>query len=102
MIKIMAKKFFLAAFATLLFHIVYSQSGYGLSKIFHIKSDGWWDYIAADPASNKLYVSHGTQVNIVDKNTGDSAGVILNTTGVHGIAFVHDLNKGYTSNGRLN
>ncbi len=49
----------------------------------------------------KLYVSHGTQVNILDQLTGDSTGVIPNTTGVHGIAF--DANgKGYTSNGRLN
>jgi YVTN family beta-propeller protein len=77
-------------------------SGYHLLKTFHIKSGGWWDYIAADPSSNKLYVSHGTQVNILDKNTGDSLSVIPNTTGVHGIAFVHDLGKGYTSNGRLN
>src|SRR5262249_42165629 len=34
--------------------------------------------------------------------TGDSVGVIPNTTGVHGIAFVESLGKGYTSNGRLN
>jgi YVTN family beta-propeller protein len=39
-------------------------------------------------------------VNILDAKTGDSVGVIPNTTGVHGIAF--DGSKGYTSNGRLN
>ncbi|MHA4893038.1 YncE family protein, partial [Enterococcus faecium] len=27
---------------------------------------------------------------------------ISNTTGVHGIALVNSINKGYTSNGRLN
>src|SRR4051794_33441403 len=69
---------------------------------FHIQSSGWWDYILADTASNKLYVSHGTQVNVLDKNTGDSLGVIPNTNGVHGIALVHSLGKGYTSNGRSN
>src|SRR6478735_8616765 len=73
-----------------------------LLKIFHISSAGGWDYLAVQPNSNKLYVSHGTQVNILDKTTGDSLGVILNTTGVHGIAFIPSLNKGYTSNGRLN
>jgi len=36
-----------------------AQSGYHVVKTFHIKSDGWWDYIVADPQSNKLYVSHG-------------------------------------------
>ena len=73
-----------------------------IADTFHIKSDGWWDYILADTATNRLYVSHGTQVNVLDKNTGDSISVIPNTLGVHGIAVVHSLNKGFTSNGRLN
>ena len=73
-----------------------------LLNTFHIASSGGWDYIAVQPNSNKLFVSHGGQVNILDKTTGDSLGIILNTTGVHGIAFIPSLNKGYTSNGRLN
>lgn len=79
-----------------------AQSGYTVTKTFHIASAGGWDYLAADPGSNKLYVSHGTQVNILDKYTGDSLGVIENTIGVHGIAFNDAMGKGYTSNGRLN
>ncbi|MEP7373669.1 MAG: YncE family protein [Chitinophagaceae bacterium] len=71
-------------------------------KTFHIASGGGWDYIAIGPGNNRLYVSHGTQVNILDKTTGDSIGVIENTTGVHGIAFDKSQNKGFTSNGRLN
>ncbi len=71
-------------------------------KTFRIASDNWWDYIALNPVNNNLYVSHGTQVNILDKNTGDSVGIIPNTTGVHGIAFASAYGKGFTSNGRLN
>jgi len=78
------------------------KSNYKIISTFHIGGTGGWDYIALDPGSNKLYQSHGTQVNILDRTTGDSLGVILNTTGVHGIAFVDDLNKGYTSNGKIN
>lgn len=77
-----------------------NKTEYNVVKTFHIASGGGWDYIAVN--NNKLYVSHGTQVNILDEKTGDSLGVIPNTTGVHGIAFDNDLNKGYTSNGRLN
>jgi DNA-binding beta-propeller fold protein YncE len=76
-------------------------SGFALSKNFTIGSPGGWDYIAVGP-DKKIYVSHGTQVNILDQNTGDSVGVIPNTTGVHGIAFDATHGKGYTSNGRLN
>jgi YVTN family beta-propeller protein len=69
---------------------------------FHVKSGGGWDYLAVCPKTNRLYVSHGTQVNILDKTTGDSLGIIQNTTGVHGIAFLPSLGRGYTSNGKLN
>ena len=79
-----------------------NASGYHVAKTYHIASPGGWDYIAVGPGNNRLYVSHSTQVNILDEKTGDSVGVIANTGGVHGIAFVPSLNKGYTSNGRLN
>jgi YVTN family beta-propeller protein len=77
------------------------KSGYRVLKTFHIASAGGWDYIAVGP-DEKLYVSHGTQVNILNKLTGDSLGFIPNTTGAHGIAFISGTGKGYTSNGRLN
>jgi len=73
---------------------------YKIVKTFHIASPGGWDYIAVN--SGRLYVSHGTQVNILNEETGDSIGYIPNTTGVHGIAFDNEHGKGYTSNGRLN
>jgi YVTN family beta-propeller protein len=82
--------------------IALAQSHAKLISTFHIQSAGGWDYLIPNPQSNKLYVSHGTQVNVLDKKTGDSLGVIANTTGVHGIAFINALGKGYTSNGRLN
>ena len=79
-----------------------AQSTLKVVKTFKIASPGGWDYLAVEPNSNKLYVSHATQVNVIDKNTGDSIGVIPNTTGIHGIAFVPALNKGYTTNGKTN
>ncbi|HEY0432713.1 MAG TPA: YncE family protein, partial [Chitinophagaceae bacterium] len=90
-------------FAVLCFFVsiaAMSQHQYAVVKTYHIKSSGGWDYIAVH--DGKLYVSHGTQVNVLDESTGDSIGVIEGTTGVHGIAFDDELKKGYTSNGRLN
>ncbi|MEP6699690.1 MAG: YncE family protein, partial [Bacteroidota bacterium] len=79
-----------------------AQQSFHIIKTFHIQSGGGWDYIAVGPGNNRLYVSHGTQVNILDQTTGDSVGVIENTNGVHGIAFDISQNRGFTSNGRLN
>jgi YVTN family beta-propeller protein len=77
-----------------------AQSNFHVTNTFKIGSPGGWDYIAVGP-DKRIYVSHGGQVNILDQQTGDSVGVIPNTTGVHGIAF-DGSGKGYTSNGRLN
>ena len=76
------------------------KSGFSLKKSFKIASSGGWDYISVN--MGRIYASHGGQVNVLDQKTGDSIGVIPNTTGVHGIAFANPLGKGYTSNGRLN
>jgi DNA-binding beta-propeller fold protein YncE len=76
-----------------------NTSGFHVTKTFKIGSPGGWDYIAVGP-DQKIYVSHGSDVVILDAKTGDSVGFIPNTTGVHGIAFAGS--KGFTSNGRLN
>lgn len=79
---------------------VCAQNDYKIIKTYHILSAGGWDYIAIN--GGNLYVSHGTQVNVLNEANGDSVGVIPNTNGVHGIAFDNELNRGYTSNGRSN
>jgi len=76
--------------------------GYQITNTFHIKSGGGYDYTTVDSASNRLYLSHGTQVNVIDKLTGDSIGVIKTEKDVHGIALVHALGKGYITNGGAN
>ena len=46
----MKTKFFISALILLLIQTnISAQSGYQVIKTFHIKSDGWWDYIVADP-----------------------------------------------------
>ncbi|HVV55217.1 MAG TPA: YncE family protein [Mucilaginibacter sp.] len=78
------------------------QTNYHIIKTFHIKSSGGYDYTTVDSVSDRLYVSHGTQVNVLNKVTGDSIGVIKTAKDVHGIALVHALGKGYISNGSAN
>lgn len=90
------------AILLLLISISSNAQHWAVLKSFPIKSPGWWDYLTVSPLNNHLYVSHGTQVNILDENSGDSLGVIEGTTGVHGIAFAPAFNKGFISNGRLN
>ena len=75
-------------------------SGYSIINKFHLEGEGGWDYCALDDATNRLFVSHATQVQVVDVSTGKQTGVIPDTKGVHGIAFAHEVNKAYVSNGK--
>ena len=83
-------------------HANAQKTGMHVIKTLHVASSGGWDYIEVGPVNDWIYLSHGTQVNVLNKTTGDSVAVIENTTGVHGIAFDVANNKGFTSNGRLN
>jgi DNA-binding beta-propeller fold protein YncE len=60
------------------------------------------DYTYCDSANHRLYVSHGTQTEVIDTNTDKLIGTIPDTQGVHGIAIADDLGKGFTSNGTTN
>ncbi|HEY1870160.1 MAG TPA: YncE family protein, partial [Chitinophagaceae bacterium] len=99
------KRYFLIAAILLtagLSSIAQTKSAYHIASEFPIQSGGGYDYMTVDDASEKLYVSHGSQVNILNKSNGDSIGVIKTEKDVHGIALVHALGKGYISNGSLN
>ncbi len=63
---------------------------------------GGMDYITCDPASHRLYISHSTRVEVVQYEMKVHAGTIANTPGVHGIALVQELGRGFTSNGKDN
>ena len=76
-------------------------TGFKVLNDFKINSPGGWDYILVDGANKRVYVSHGSQVNVISTK-GDSLGYIPKTIGVHGIAVVNELGKGFTSNGRAN
>jgi YVTN family beta-propeller protein len=61
-----------------------------------------WDYLSVDSAGKRLYVSHGTEVVVIDTTTNQIVGRIADTPGVHGIAVVSDIGRLFTTNGREN
>lgn len=63
---------------------------------------GGWDYLSADSANRRLYVSHSGQVEVVDLDSGKPIGKISGMIGVHGIAIANDLGAGFISDGRAN
>ncbi|HEV2701995.1 MAG TPA: hypothetical protein VGV09_10220 [Steroidobacteraceae bacterium] len=77
----------------------FADSGMQVVERWKIGGGAGWDYLTVD-TSHRLFLSHGTQVDVVDTHTGKVIGTIPDTQGVHGIALAPDLHRGFTSNGR--
>src|SRR5260370_34470296 len=75
---------------------------YKVVKKIKIGGGTRWDYVFLDSANHRLYVSHGTQTEVLDTATDKLVGTIPDTKGVHGIAVANDLGKGFTSDGADN
>ncbi|WP_214069956.1 YncE family protein [Mucilaginibacter sp. dw_454] len=95
------KKIILTSAALLLAGLTYAQT-YVLDKTIPLTGDAGYDYLSIDKVNNRLYVSHGTMVNVVDLATEQQIGVIDGMKGVHGIAIDNKANKGFISDGRAN
>lgn len=76
-----------------------STVNYQVTKKIPIPGHGGWDYLTIDEGARRLYVSHETQVEVLDVDSGAIVGRILNTPGVHGIAIAPGLGRGFVSNG---
>ncbi len=74
--------------------------GYHVVSSHKIGGDGGWDYLTADAAARRLYISRGTHVMVLDLDSVKVVGDIADTPGVHGIALAPELGRGFTSNGR--
>ena len=85
-----------------------AAAGFAASEGYHvvgkIKIGGAnaWDYVVMDNANRRLYVSHGSSVEIVDPDAQKVIGTVADLQGVHGIAAAPEFNKGFISNGRGN
>jgi YVTN family beta-propeller protein len=79
-----------------------ADTPYALAAQWPIGGPGGWDYLAADSAGHRLFLSRGDHVDVVDTETGKTKATIPNTPGVHGVALAPKLKRGFTSNGRGN
>ncbi|MGO9323511.1 MAG: YncE family protein [Terracidiphilus sp.] len=75
---------------------------YHIVDHWKVGGEGGWDYPVADPGAHRLYIAHGTEVDVVDTNTGKSIGTIPNLHGVHSIALDTAGKFGYITDGGAN
>lgn len=80
----------------------FAAEGYKVVGKIKIGGTGGWDYVAVDPDANRVYASHGTEVDVVDPKAGKVVGQIQQLHGVHGIAVAPEFGKGFITNGQSN
>jgi len=73
---------------------------YHITHQVSLPGDEGWDYLLYDQAGQRLFVSHGSRVLVVDGEKLTVTGEIAGTPGVHGIALAPDVGRGYISAGR--
>lgn len=77
-------------------------SRFRLIKKTVIGGEGGWDYLSVDSKNRRLYISHGTQVEVLNADTHEKIGSIPGLDGVHGVIAVPAYGRGITTNGRSN
>ncbi|HVX41610.1 MAG TPA: YncE family protein [Gemmatimonadaceae bacterium] len=66
---------------------------------FDIGGQGFFDYLTADPATGRVFVSRGTHIMVVDGASGKVLGDITGLKGTHGALLVPEVGHGFTTNG---
>ena len=94
-------RFFVAVLVVALVVVAAAAGPYAKIAEIKIGGAGAFDYLAVDAASKRLYVTHGTEIVVIDTNTNMIVGRIPDTPRVHGIAFAPN-GRGFTSNGGEN
>ncbi len=60
----------------------------------------YFDYVIVDSAARLVYFTHGTELDIVNADTGDKVGTVTGDwKRIHGVALVPELNKGFITDG---
>jgi hypothetical protein len=74
-------------------------SGYHLVHKFKLGGEGGWDYLLYDTKMDRLFISRGTRVLVVNPKTGKQIGEIPGFTRSHGIALAPEFNRGFATDG---
>src|SRR5947208_11863688 len=77
-----------------------AQESYKFLNEIPIGGEGGWDILTIDSAASRLYLSHATNVVVVDLNTNSVTGEIADTPGVHAFLAVPEVQRGFSSNGK--
>lgn len=81
---------------------VMAQKPFHVEQRWVIGGEGGWDYLTADSASHRVYLAHGTRVEVVDTQSGKAIGAVTGLTRCHGVVIAPDGKTGFVTDGGAN
>ena len=77
-----------------------AHAGYHLLRQVPLGGDGGWDCLTVDADARRLYIARSNRVMVVDADSGTLIAEIPNTPGVHGVALVPKVGRGFVTTRR--
>src|SRR5215510_10382560 len=59
----------------------------------------YFDYITVDSATRRVYLSHGTEIKVIDADNGNVVGTIGGLKQTHGVAIADEFGRGFITDG---
>ncbi len=76
-----------------------AQKQYKVVNTVKLGGEGFWDYLYYDKDGQRLFITRGSHVMVVDTNTLKVNGDIPDLSAIHGVALAPELDRGFISNG---
>lgn len=76
-----------------------AAQSYHVVQHYKLGGEGFWDCVSLDTTSNRLFITRGNHVMVVDPKNGHVLGDIPGFDRAHDVAFDHAANRGFATSG---
>jgi DNA-binding beta-propeller fold protein YncE len=84
----------------LLAAIAFGSTGYHIIKKIPLGGgEETWDFATVDESARRLYLTHETEVKVLNADTGKVIAAITDLKGAHGVALAREFKRGFITNG---
>ncbi len=79
-----------------------AQKEFKVTNRIKLGGEGFWDYLTYEEDGQRLFITRGSHVMVVDTKTLKATGDIPDLAAIHGVALAPEFNRGFISNGGNN
>jgi len=73
---------------------------YSLDRMISLQGNNRYDYLFVNPKTQKLYVTHGDRLDVINATTNTRIGAIKKLGEIHGVAIDNKLHRGFVSDNK--